>query len=231
MFEFFHAFTRKVSTKTPNAPAAMFVLALLSGCAAVNTATTEQPTAVSNACNAETDTFCVESEQDNGIKLNTEGIEYAAKKDYDKALELFNRAIELDNSNPEFYYNLGVAYSFKGMEEEEEAAYMNVLLIEPDDPKLNSVLASTYFNLACLYALQGKKEQALDQLEKLYYIDSRTLYHHLQSDKDLDSLRDEPRFKELMAKRSGNTGQPEEASQTGETGQTGETSQPEAPVK
>lgn len=231
MFGIFHAITRKVSTKTLNAPAAMFVLALLPGCAAVNTATTEPPTAVSNACNAETDTFCVESDQDNGIKLNSEGLEYAAKKDYDQAMERFKRAIELDNSNPEFHYNLAVTYSYKGMDEEEESAYMDVLAIEPDDPKLNPVLASTYFNLACMYALQGKKDQAFEQLEKLYSVDSRTLYHYVQSDEDLKSLRDDPRFKELMAKRSGNTGQLEEASQTGETGQTGETSQPEASVK
>ena len=135
--------------------------------------------------------------------LNSQGLEYAGKQDYDKAIDIFKQAIELDNSNPEFHYNLAVSYSFKGMTEEEEAYYKNVLAIEPDDPKANPVLAHTYFNLACLYALQGNKDQAFVNLEKLFIVDPKILYHYLQSDEDLKSLRDDPRFKQLVSKQFG----------------------------
>ncbi len=194
---------RKTSTDITKVCAAIFVLVLLPGCRAAPVNTAAEPPAASVECKSDTDTFCVEGNQDSAARLNRQGAEYAAKKDYDKALDFFNQAIALDNSNPEFHYNLGVTYSYKGMAAEEEAAYMNVLAIEPDDPVANPALANAYFNLACLYALQGKKDQAFVQLEKLLTVDSRTLYHYLQSDEDLKSLREDPRFKQLVAKQFG----------------------------
>ncbi len=202
MFEIFLASMSKVSAKKTKPAIAILMLALLPGCAAVNPAKTEPPTVASTVCNADTDTFCVEGEKDSAARLNRQGLEYAAKQDYDQALEQFKRAIELDNANPEYHYSLGVTYSFKGMKEEEEAAYMAVLAIESEDPSRNPALANTYFNLACLYALQGKKDQAFEHLQKLFTLDAKKLYHFVQSDSDLDSLRDDPRYKQLMAKKA-----------------------------
>ena len=181
----------------------IFVLALLPGCRAAPVSTGVEPPAASVECANDTDTFCMEGEKDRGLRLNSQGLEYAGKQDYDKAIDLFKQAIELDNSNPEFHYNLAVSYSFKGMTEEEETSYKNVLAIEPDDPKANPVLAHTYFNLACMYALQGNKDQAFVNLEKLFMVDAKVLYHYLQSDEDLKSLRDDPRFKQLVSKQFG----------------------------
>ncbi|HKS17359.1 MAG TPA: hypothetical protein VJU16_08605, partial [Planctomycetota bacterium] len=53
------------------------------------------------------------------------------------------------------------------------------------------------FNIACAYALLGEKTQALDWFEKSIdagYSD----YRHTLRDTDLDSLRDDERFRELM---------------------------------
>lgn len=198
--------------------ALMLVLAL-HGCQTtpVNPAVESPATVV---CASETDTFCLEGDKDRGLRLNQQGLEYASKKDYDKAIDFFKQAIALDNSNPEFHYNLAISYSLKGMIEEEEASYKNVLAIEPDDPKTNPVLAHTYFNLACLYALQGNKDQAFANLEKLFIVDPRTLYHYLQSDEDLKSLREDPRFKQLLAKQFG------ESFQSGEEDKSSGTSTP-----
>lgn len=185
--------------------ATILVFTLLPGCQAAPIKPAAPAPVTSAICNSDTDTFCVEGDQDRAARLNRQGLEYAAKKDYDKALDLFNQAIAVDNSNPQFHYNLGVTYSYKGMVEEEEAAYLNVLSIEPDDPKANPVLANTYFNLACLYALQGKKDPAFSNLEKLLTVDSKTLYHYLQEDEDLKSLREDPRFKQLVARQFGDS--------------------------
>ena len=168
-------------------------------------------------CNSDTDTYCLEGAKDSGARLNRQALEYVAKKDYDQAMDLFKRAIELDNSNPEYHYNLGLTYYFKGMFQEEESSYMNVLAIEPDDLKINPVLANTYFSLACLYAQQGKKDQAFNQLEKLLTIAPTTLYDNI-NDRDLDSLRDDPRYKQLLAKKPASSSESGEATTSGISG-------------
>ena len=142
---------------------------------------------------------------------------YRSRKDYDQALDRFKGAIELDHANPEYYYNLGLAYYYLEKPEQEESAYMQVLGIESDDPDLNPILAKTYLNLACLYAQQGKKDQAFNQLEKLLTIAPATLYDNI-SDKDLDSLRDDPRYKRLLAKKPISSSESGEATTSGISG-------------
>ena len=227
MFEMIHATTHKISIPPKKSSAAILILALLSGyvTAATAAAKAEPPAATPVVCNADTDTFCVEGDKDKGARLNRQGLEYTAKQDYDQALGLFKRAIATDNSNPEYHYNLGVTYSLMGMMQEEEESYMDVLAIEPNDPKLNRALTNTYFNLACLYALQGKKDQAFVQLEKLFSIDRENMYHDVVGDKDLASLRDDPRYKELLKKK------PEKSSESEEAGKPEEASKPASPKK
>ena len=62
----------------------------------------------------------------------------------------------------------------------------------PDD-------ATVHYNLACSYALTGKKDLALKSLScsiALGYDD----FDHLKKDKDLDSLQGEKKFQALLAK-------------------------------
>jgi len=60
-------------------------------------------------------------------------------------------------------------------------------------PKANGVM----YNSACLYARLGQTEKALDYIEKAIALGGRNK-RNFDSDKDLDSLRDHPRFKALM---------------------------------
>lgn len=178
--------------------------ALLSGCMTDPMPVKPDSTVTLPVCSADnTDNFCVEAGKDKAARLNKQGLEFAAKQEYDQALSRFKEAIELDNTNPEYYYNLGLTYYHLEKPEQEEAAYMKVLEIEPDDPGLNPALANTYFSLACLYAQQGKKDHAFDKLEKLFTIAPATLYNNL-NDRDLDSLRDDPRYKQLLSKKPAN---------------------------
>lgn len=190
------------STKDLHVFVTLIMLALLPACATVNTVQTES-TAVANViCKSDTDIFCVESDKDRALKLNQQGIEYGVAQEYDKALDSFKKAIELDNSNPEFHYNLGVTYFSKGMPEQEEAAYMNGLAQKPGNPQHAPYFAKIHFNLACTYALQGKKDQAFEQLEMLYATADTLMYHWVESDADLASLRDDPRYTELIARQA-----------------------------
>ena len=65
--------------------------------------------------------------------------------------------------------------------------------------KIDSESSSTLYNSACVFALAGKKEQAIDLLEEQH--EKNVLPKDwLENDSDLDALRDHPRFKQLLAK-------------------------------
>lgn len=58
---------------------------------------------------------------------------------------------------------------------------------------------SAHFNLACVLSMQDKKEEALSELQKALeggYLDAEWL----KTDREIDNLRKEPQFKELMKK-------------------------------
>ncbi|HVY60832.1 MAG TPA: redoxin domain-containing protein [Planctomycetota bacterium] len=57
----------------------------------------------------------------------------------------------------------------------------------------------TYYNIACAYALKGEKDRAIDwfaqALERGFNDET-----HIEQDHDLDAIRQEPRFKEVMTR-------------------------------
>ena len=64
---------------------------------------------------------------------------------------------------------------------------------------INSNSPESYYNIACAYSLKGEKDKAIDWLAESFahgFDDEK----HIAADKDLDPIREEPRFKELMAK-------------------------------
>lgn len=58
--------------------------------------------------------------------------------------------------------------------------------------------AATYFNLACFRALAGDPEGALDAFERAAEMDAEQVRKWAENDSDLDSIRDDPRFKEAV---------------------------------
>ena len=67
-------------------------------------------------------------------------------------------------------------------------------IIEPDDVYLQ-------YNLACAYAVLGDVGSALDRLEDaMGKAPLRSLIEYMQSDSDLDVLRDEPRYHVMVAR-------------------------------
>ncbi len=114
-----------------------------------------------------------------------EPIRQEAKKigphDEDEARELFDEALQ-DHEKKDFDKSIR---AFKRI-------YYQL-------PKARIAFISAY-NVACGYALAGKKEEALDWLEtsiKLGYND----FAHMREDSDLNSLRNEKRYKRLLADR------------------------------
>jgi len=83
---------------------------------------------------------------------------------------------------------------FRGahMEPREAVAYVEEHMGEYPDA------AATHYNLACFRALAGDPEGALGALERAAEMDSESVHKWGESDSDLDSIRDDPRFKELV---------------------------------
>ena len=70
------------------------------------------------------------------------------------------------------------------------SSWRRALELEPDEP-------TVLFNVACAFAQTGLIDEALDHLENSLV---RGFGHRnwIEHDSDLDSLRDQPRFKSLM---------------------------------
>ncbi|MDR2065840.1 MAG: transglutaminase domain-containing protein [Prevotellaceae bacterium] len=60
------------------------------------------------------------------------------------------------------------------------------------------VQGSNYYNLACAYSLQNRKMEAIDAFEKAIKNWDYINYSHAKQDSDLDNIRGEKRFVELM---------------------------------
>ncbi|MFQ5861596.1 MAG: tetratricopeptide repeat protein [Candidatus Brocadiales bacterium] len=92
---------------------------------------------------------------------------------------------------------LGNAYTAVGRHEEGLKVDKRLVELRPEDPVVR-------YNLACSYCLTGYVDAALKELEisiTLGYKDIR----HIETDKDLERLRGDKRYRELIArvKRTG----------------------------
>jgi len=100
------------------------------------------------------------------------------------ALELEPDDISVQNN----YANLLVA---QGRLEAAEPHYLHAIALNPEHPK-------PYYNLACLYSLMaGRTEEALDALEQAI-LRAGALRAEAAVDPDLQNIRYEPRFQELV---------------------------------
>jgi TolA-binding protein len=119
-------------------------------------------------------------------EADDEPIRKEAKKDgphdEEEAQELFDQALKLHDEDKNYEKSVRlfkrIYYQF---------------------PK-TSVGATSAYNIACGYALWGKKDEALDWLETSVKGGFNKI-DHLRSDPDLDSLRNEKRYKKLLTDR------------------------------
>lgn len=83
------------------------------------------------------------------------------------------------------------ALHFLGRDAEALAWMDSVLMAEPN--------SDNYYDAACLYALTGRTEQALNAFDKALSLGYRD-FQHIAADTDLDAIRDLPRFTEILNK-------------------------------
>jgi adenylate cyclase len=115
------------------------------------------------------------------------GDDEGGRRASETGVERAKRILEDYPDNQRAYY-LGSAGLFVLGEHDRAKEWAErALELSPDDP-------STRYNSACFYAKFGEVDRALDLLENS--VISRTW---IENDPDLDSLRDHPRFKEIVA--------------------------------
>jgi tetratricopeptide (TPR) repeat protein len=115
-----------------------------------------------------------------------EAIKKEAKKDgphdEQEAQDMFDEALELHDKKKDYDKSVRL--------------FKKVYYQFPKDP----VGFTSAYNVACGYALAGKKEEALDWLEIALAAGFKKI-DHLRKDPDLDSLRNEKRYKRLLTDR------------------------------
>ena len=111
----------------------------------------------------------------------------AAQRGFERA----RRTLELNPGDVRALYLGASALNIVGRSSEAKEWGERALALEPDEP-------SVLYNVACMYALEGEHDRALDLLERavLPGMANRIWVEH---DSTLDSLRELPRFKAYIA--------------------------------
>jgi len=106
-------------------------------------------------------------------------------------LEILRVAAARRPRDLEILFSLGDLLTRLGHIEEGLQVDLTLARLQPKDPTVR-------YNLACSYALLGRKEEAFAALReavRLGYVDAE----HMREDPDLESLRDDPRFGKILA--------------------------------
>jgi TolB-like protein/Flp pilus assembly protein TadD len=116
-----------------------------------------------------------------------------AMEGYQRALEAAERYMELHSEDPRAATMRAVSLCRVGRTDEGLSWGRRALELDPED-------AGVRYNVACLYAVQGEVDRALECLEEALRVGFGNR-EWLKRDPDLDSLREDPRFEALIERR------------------------------
>lgn len=116
----------------------------------------------------------------------------AARTGYENALTVVERHMDLNPDDPRAATMRAVALCHIGRPDEGLRWAREALAIDPED-------AGVRYNVACLYALEGQSDEAIACLEEAIRVGFGNR-EWLKHDPDIESLRSDPRFAELMSK-------------------------------
>ncbi|MCH7999453.1 MAG: tetratricopeptide repeat protein [Chloroflexi bacterium] len=154
---------------------------------------------------------------------------FYAAGDYDRALEQYDRALELTPDDPDALGNRGIALDDLQRHDEALSAHNRALELKPDDPntrnnrgntlddlqrydealvdynrslELRPDHPGTLYNRACLYSLAARLKESLNGLREAISRDAK--YRKMaREDEDFDNLRADPKlgpeFERLVA--------------------------------
>ena len=117
---------------------------------------------------------------------------YIRKGEYDLAIDTLTRTTQAYPSYPHAYFYLGIAHWEKGDLDRGVEQMFKVIELYPAE-------SAAYYNVACYYAIKGIPDLALVWLEKSFAA-GFAQFRHIQTDHDLDSIRQLPQFGAMVAK-------------------------------
>ena len=100
------------------------------------------------------------------------GVTFYNQKEFSKAIQAYQKVIELDPTYVEAYNNLGIIYQTMGDAKSAFGAYQKATGINPRYEK-------GYNNLGLLFLLEGRYEEALEAFQKALAINSNTIESHI----------------------------------------------------
>lgn len=143
---------------------------------------------------------------------------------YKDAILAYQQAISNDSSKSLYYHHLGLVYACEGRDEDAIGAFQHVLEIDPEYSLAHATLGGYYrkmgleelaqkhigkamknifdseneYNRACLEAICGNADQAIELLG-VALKNKQTYVDWILRDPDLDFIRQDPRFKQLIS--------------------------------
>ena len=145
--------------------------------------------------------------------------------EYEKGEEILNKALELETSNPKLYLELAKHLIMLKKFDEAEMAIENFKKILPTFPEIDRHRALLFasklerrkalelisgtdmpylYCTTCVYSLLGMKDEAIENIQLGIELGFEEIQHYLYSylilreNNCFDSLRDDPRFKEIQ---------------------------------
>jgi Flp pilus assembly protein TadD len=100
------------------------------------------------------------------------GVTFYNQKEFSKAIQAYQKAIELDPNYVEAYNNLGIIYQMMGDVDRAFGAYQKATEISPRYEK-------GYNNLGILLLLKGRYEEALEAFQKVLAINPNNIESHI----------------------------------------------------
>ena len=106
------------------------------------------------------------------------------------AAGFYEQAIKTDPENVDLLVTLGSIYSEMGKLRKSLEVDLRLVQVRPDEPVF-------HYNLACSYSLAGQLDPAFAALRKAIELGYTNL-EHLTNDRDLDNLKSDRRFADLL---------------------------------
>ena len=131
-----------------------------------------------------------ESNRRMGIFHFNEGNKSLGQEKWDEAVRNYKMALHHNENFEEAYVNLSTTYL---RAKQYDKAYETLKTLEQKNPK-NPLL---FYNLACYYSLTGESGPAFDALKKSVSLGYKDI-NSIQTDPDLDPLRQETSYKEWI---------------------------------
>ncbi len=119
-----------------------------------------------------------------------DGAAWLREGNFEPARRRFLEAIDVDAGIPEAYNGVGVTYRMRNDLARALEWYKKAVAVDPD-------FGDAYYNMACVYALEGQKEMALRYLQ-IAALNGYATAEGIDGDPDLESVRGEPGYRALV---------------------------------